>query len=257
MHWRLKVSGYGKIDSAEIETAPLTLFVGDNNSGKSYLMSLLWAIQYFGMWQLLRGSYDPDTKAVRTVMGWLKKQIDTVLEEKVHTMPVSGIAEELQAILQEGLNRKKDELVSWIFNSEDVKIEKLEIELTGLEEVVLTFKNKEEAENDFLTIESNIEGTPKFNVSLATWKQELDCFSDDAWIKIILGIVSGIDPVGRSGTSIFLPAARTGFMLTKDVINKVGRNFLCSAGTGERHSPQGCFSGGYGTFPIDFDVKAS
>ncbi|MCI8790709.1 MAG: ATP-binding protein [Lachnospiraceae bacterium] len=43
MGWRLKVSGYGKIESAEIETAPLTLFVGDNNSGKSYLMSLLWA----------------------------------------------------------------------------------------------------------------------------------------------------------------------------------------------------------------------
>ena len=37
MHWKLKVSGYEKIKSAEIETAPLTLFVGDNNSGKSYL----------------------------------------------------------------------------------------------------------------------------------------------------------------------------------------------------------------------------
>ena len=36
MGWRLKVSGYGKLESAEIETAPLTLFVGDNNSGKSY-----------------------------------------------------------------------------------------------------------------------------------------------------------------------------------------------------------------------------
>ena len=27
MGWRLKVSGYGKIEKAEIETAPLTLFV--------------------------------------------------------------------------------------------------------------------------------------------------------------------------------------------------------------------------------------
>lgn len=35
MHWKLKVKGYGKIKSAEIEIAPLTLFVGDNNSGKS------------------------------------------------------------------------------------------------------------------------------------------------------------------------------------------------------------------------------
>ena len=44
MGWKLKVAGYGKIESAEIEMAPLTLFVGDNNSGKSYLMSLLWGI---------------------------------------------------------------------------------------------------------------------------------------------------------------------------------------------------------------------
>lgn len=31
--------------SAEIQVAPLTLFVGDNNSGKSYLMFLLWGIR--------------------------------------------------------------------------------------------------------------------------------------------------------------------------------------------------------------------
>lgn len=33
MHWKLKVSVHGKIKSAEIEIAPLTFFVGDNNSG--------------------------------------------------------------------------------------------------------------------------------------------------------------------------------------------------------------------------------
>ncbi len=38
MHWKLKVTGYGKIEAAEIETAPLTLFVGDNNSGKIPVM---------------------------------------------------------------------------------------------------------------------------------------------------------------------------------------------------------------------------
>ena len=53
MYWRLKVSEYGKIGHADIEVAPLTLFVGDNNSGKSYLMSLLWGIQNFGIMQLM------------------------------------------------------------------------------------------------------------------------------------------------------------------------------------------------------------
>lgn len=47
MHWKLKVKEYGKIKSAEIEMAPLTLFVGDNNSGKSYL------IRFFGGFRIL------------------------------------------------------------------------------------------------------------------------------------------------------------------------------------------------------------
>ena len=42
--WSLCVKNFGKIESAEIEVSPLMIFIGDNNSGKSYLMSLLWGI---------------------------------------------------------------------------------------------------------------------------------------------------------------------------------------------------------------------
>ncbi len=42
--WALKVERFGKIKRAEIEIAPLMLFVGENNSGKSYMMSLLWGL---------------------------------------------------------------------------------------------------------------------------------------------------------------------------------------------------------------------
>lgn len=51
--WKLIVENYGKIKSAEIEVAPLTLFVGDNNSGKSYLLALLWGIEHFGVEELM------------------------------------------------------------------------------------------------------------------------------------------------------------------------------------------------------------
>ena len=42
------VDGFGPIRHAEIHPANLTLFVGDNNSGKSYLATLLW-----GLWREL------------------------------------------------------------------------------------------------------------------------------------------------------------------------------------------------------------
>ncbi|MDO6994469.1 AAA family ATPase, partial [Brachyspira innocens] len=38
------VKNFAKIKEAEIELSPFTLFVGDNNSGKSYLASLVWYI---------------------------------------------------------------------------------------------------------------------------------------------------------------------------------------------------------------------
>ena len=41
---KMTVEQFGKIRKAEIELAPLTLFVGDNNSGKNYLLSLSWAM---------------------------------------------------------------------------------------------------------------------------------------------------------------------------------------------------------------------
>ncbi len=42
--WTMHVEKFGKIKSADIEVAPMTLFVGDNNSGKSYIMTLIYGL---------------------------------------------------------------------------------------------------------------------------------------------------------------------------------------------------------------------
>lgn len=42
--WTLKVEGLGKLAHAEVRPRPLMLFVGENNSGKSYLASFLWGL---------------------------------------------------------------------------------------------------------------------------------------------------------------------------------------------------------------------
>ena len=43
--WTVYIKEFGKIKEASIRPAPLTLFIGDNNSGKSYLMTLI-----YGLW---------------------------------------------------------------------------------------------------------------------------------------------------------------------------------------------------------------
>ena len=42
--WTVHVKNFGKIEEAHVEIAPLTLFVGDNNSGKSYIMTLIYGL---------------------------------------------------------------------------------------------------------------------------------------------------------------------------------------------------------------------
>lgn len=135
MGWRLKVSGYGKIESAEIETAPLTLFVGDNNSGKSYLLSLLWGIRNLGMEILFTGGSEPASEAEDRLLCWVREQVKATGEQGRCTARVSEIGRELQAALQERINRNKDRFVKAIFNSQDVELDELQITLTGLENV--------------------------------------------------------------------------------------------------------------------------
>ena len=42
--WTVCVTDFGKIKSAEVQMSPLMFFVGDNNSGKSYLMTLIYGL---------------------------------------------------------------------------------------------------------------------------------------------------------------------------------------------------------------------
>jgi len=43
-NWILHVEGLGKIKSADIEVSPFNLYIGDNNSGKSYIMTVIYGL---------------------------------------------------------------------------------------------------------------------------------------------------------------------------------------------------------------------
>jgi AAA domain, putative AbiEii toxin, Type IV TA system len=56
--WSLTVEGFGRIERAEVTVKPLTVLVGPNNSGKSYLGTLIWGIEHGGLYQP-RTSHEP------------------------------------------------------------------------------------------------------------------------------------------------------------------------------------------------------
>lgn len=159
MGWKLKVLEYGKIKSAEIEVSPLTLFVGDNNSGKSYLMALLWGIQNLGASELIGAVFREETELKHELMEWIRAQVALACEQGEHIAQVCEIEKELQALLQEGLRQNKDNLVKKIFNSSDVTIRDLQVELKDLDKISLTFTKLKDRwgseEFDSLNIKNN------------------------------------------------------------------------------------------------------
>ena len=80
--WALKVERFGKIKQGEIDIAPLMLFVGDNNSGKSYLMSLLWGVLSEG--RKLFPKDPPNTSTYKEIDRFLESSIgdDCLIQDR-------------------------------------------------------------------------------------------------------------------------------------------------------------------------------
>lgn len=215
--WKLIVEDFGKIKSAEIEVAPLTLFVGDNNSGKSYLLSLIWGIRNLGEEIFLNDS----EFGKKELIDWMTEKITTAMEVgkcKISLEPVENLLEEaLNAILE----RKKEEFVKKIFNSDKVSIGKLSIGFENLNSVDLEFNLDELG-----SLKLNIDEQPVISVNKAFVNERK--YLQNGVIQVIMlqsiyAHILKMDSIGINNNCIYLPAARTGFMLTKDIINKVGR----------------------------------
>lgn len=220
--WKLIVEDYGKIKSAEIEIAPLTLFVGDNNSGKSYLLSLLWGIEKFGVSALIGEKYE-NAREINALIDWLCAQIDIAVEKKKYTVSLAEISDLLNEVLNERLKKNKDNLVKKIFNNRNVNIGKLRIELGDLQDIYLHLEMDEQEKNIIISLPDEQKfGLPFGLVREGIYREEKAL----QWLLITMIYCSLLDiraEESEENESIYLPSARTGFMLTKDIINKVGR----------------------------------
>ena len=218
----LCVKDYGKIKEARIKLAPLTLFVGDNNSGKSYLSSLIWGIYNIGASRLFSNIGQLNTEASNKLKQWMHEQIDIVIKKENHIVSLENIYNTLFEVINECLQNKKNELVKWVFNSTSVEIGEMKIEAESIEslECKFIYDNVIEPNHIKMEFKGGIYGS-SFD------KKTVD-------INFLLtGIIGGILKIPfhnilSSGvlrkTNIYVPAARTGFMLTKDIVNKVGRD---------------------------------
>lgn len=124
--WTVHVKKFGKIEEAEIQAAPLTLFIGDNNSGKSYIMTLLyglWSLDFWGEYDLCEESpaYRKCFRISERIVNECKNDVDMEYILQGEELKV------FQQLLNLVLARNKKRFLKKLFNKE-IEIQELYIE---------------------------------------------------------------------------------------------------------------------------------
>ena len=217
MSYKLIVEDYGKIEKAELEIKPLTLFVGDNNSGKSYLLSLIWAIMserenhllYRGLKKvLIEKHYDFYSKFLELLENYdFNDENDCVVIEEL----------ELENLINDLFALNKDRFVKSIFNYEEMSIGKLKIKINENRRFEIF---KEESDTERIKLSLKVDGIRRMDMifSIRNHIEEIAILSI---VRKLIDIII-INDLNMNST-YYLPAARTGFMLAKNIINQVGR----------------------------------
>lgn len=202
--WTLHVDNFAKIKKADVKLNSLMCFVGDNNSGKSYLMSLLWGILTIG-----KDFFPKKPSKSKTYIEcerWLEsvQNQDVLIDDAVSSLYITWF--------NEILNSNKKALMKKLFNFE-VAIEKLEIR-DYFREKPISIKWNENRER--YSTQKNSIFFPKREVisrdellkmnSYICWFMVMGELSAPLLTQAVMG--------RRNGEPVYLPASRTGFMLT-------------------------------------------
>ena len=206
--WTLEVSDFGKIGHAKITVSPLTLFLGENNSGKSYLMTLIYGCLTLDLAKEIR--FDKSLKEYGAAFEIVKEKI---LKLEKSNQVVFTLSEEERKIIIKFLNiiiNSKDFFYG-LFN-EEIGHGEIKIECYGSYDFVLY--SFEEHKGYSISVRRN---------EIAIKKEMLSENYMEVTVNLVLrGILQQMlqqDFAKQGRNVIYFPTARTGFLLTyKSVI---------------------------------------
>ena len=202
--WTLHVENFGKIGRADVQISPIICFVGDNNSGKSYMMSLLWGILTLGK-EIFPPS-PPDSAAYKKCEAWLKDNLnqEADMDEKTIDLYIQWF--------NDLLNSRKKSLLERIFN---YPVEASRIEIRDYSRSRKYAVRWEEEGHRFSATETYIK-FPAVNEVSRPILLRMNAYI--CWNLLMEGLAAPLfTPVvkgRRQDEPVYLPASRTGFMLT-------------------------------------------
>lgn len=112
--WTVHVTDFGKIEKADIQVVPLTLFVGDNNSGKSYMMTLIYGLLYMDIF-FQEYKFDLESEIYKKCSAILKNMLNSAELEESFILETDEILA-FQELLNEILCLNKEKFLKNLFN---------------------------------------------------------------------------------------------------------------------------------------------
>ena len=209
--WTLHVENFARIESADIEMAPLMCFIGDNNSGKSYVMALLWGLLYHS-WYFLFSDNNVAVEKQKICSTWREKYFeqDCIVDDTA----IQKYVELFNALL----DFHKEKIVADIFN-QNIPVGKIEIRnLQNFHDVSLYHSQSE------IYIKNQ---SPIFEMRGFNYQKWVNIDFAICWSLIMGGITTGYPIEEATNRPIYLPASRTGLLLVHKLIaSKATRNIF-------------------------------
>ena len=211
--WTLHIENFARIDSADIEISPLLCFIGDNNSGKSYIMNLLWGIIANGhMFYYDQNKCCVDSPEYAKCNEWLLANVG----KKVEIIP--DIAQKYIDWFNKILNFNKAGLLQNIFNYK-MEIGRIEIRNFTTDNLVQIALNDKTAQRGYGYIPKS---ATEFEVDIYVGDAESNFFVNFliCWHLLMFDLTRIANSLeDKDGEPpIYLPASRTGLLLVHKLI---------------------------------------
>ena len=214
-----KVKNLGRIAEADFTAAPLTILVGQNNTGKSYLASLIWL--------LAKPEVAPFTDTKNTGVKWLDVLIgrfekdgqDAVVKYSVGQEQASQCVEYLQSLYQE----RFADLLRRLFSYEGFEESSIQLRLSNeFEPFDISISRTSPGGGDAKLSERQHYVLVKFSADGKTLRQfrfpSSRKYPRNLYIHRVLFECAALALFGYDWPSyrspVYIPAARTGLMLT-------------------------------------------
>lgn len=213
----IKVKNFGKIQEAKIELKPLTLFVGDNNSGKSYLLSLLWGINNIDFYLMLIHGIGKIQNNTSELVDEFQSIFNNQLNKGDKFNRVFN-SKQFIDLLNIILKKEKKRFVNDIFLSDKLDIEELSFEVDDYPiEFTFTFENN--GEKNFWKVKY-------FDIeSVYSTGDDFENILGSVPTIIVNSLIRILNFHGLNNAT-YLPSSRTGFMLSQQIINQYSRKNL-------------------------------